>query len=405
MHYARELTAQVLLAALLLAAAAPAAHATDYHWIGAGTGGNIATEPLNTTTQWNNPANWQEGKVPTSTDKAILPLANAGYVNAQTAVVQGLRVDGPSQDGAFYIGAGAAVSTPGGWGVNVGLYSQGRILQTGGSLTVGAGLSVGAGAGGNGSYRLEGGTLTSKFDEYIGYLSTGTFTQTGGTHIAQGALNVGYGGKGVLNMGGGTLTAGSLIVGFGGTLNVTNAQAVVRAGQFTLQPGSSLTGVAGSQVHIISQNNPYFYIYSQDEAALAGLADLTVVFDGDTTGWIGALEVAGADRGPTLAGFEDNFALGGLVLGYGNPARVALLDRVDNGNRSSAEALYVHNLTIGAGSRLDLGGLNLYYDGTLLNQGTIIGGSPQFVPEPATVGILVAGLAGLLIRTGRKAWA
>jgi hypothetical protein len=37
-----------------------------YHWIGAGTGGNTATDPNDPTTLWGDPNNWWEGRVPTS---------------------------------------------------------------------------------------------------------------------------------------------------------------------------------------------------------------------------------------------------------------------------------------------------------------------------------------------------
>ena len=57
--------------------AAPAAWATDYHWIGAGTGGNMATDPADPTTQWAGAANWQEGSAPDASGIVYLPLANA----------------------------------------------------------------------------------------------------------------------------------------------------------------------------------------------------------------------------------------------------------------------------------------------------------------------------------------
>ena len=59
-----------------------AAGADDFHWQGAGTGGNTATDPADPTTLWDQPGNWQEAAVPGEWDTAYLPLANPGYVNA-----------------------------------------------------------------------------------------------------------------------------------------------------------------------------------------------------------------------------------------------------------------------------------------------------------------------------------
>ena len=82
-------------------------------------------------------------------------------------------------------------------------------------------------------------------------------------------------------------------------------------------------------------------------------------------------------------GFTGNFTLGSLTIGSTSPARVKLVDNVNNGNRgnhNAAEALYVQNVTVAAGSTLNLNGLKLYYHGTLSNQGTITGGTPILVP-------------------------
>jgi len=239
--------------------------------------------------------------------------------------------------------------------------------------------------------------LTSKFDEYIGYLSTGTFTQTGGTHTVGGELSIGEGGTGVLNVGGGTLTASTLEVYGNGMVNITSAQAAIKTGQLTLGSGSTLTAVAGSQIHI-NGLAPTFTNLSRDENALAGLENVALVFDGNEKPAAVILEVAGRDYGATTQGFSDNFALGSLVVGQINPLTVYLFDSTDNGNRASPEALYVHDLSIGSGSTLNLHGFDLYYDGTLDNQGAITGGNAIFVPEPGTLLLLAAGLSLLKAR-------
>ena len=78
-----------------------------------------------------------------------------------------------------------------------------------------------------------------------------------------------------------------------------------------------------------------------------------------------------------------------------------LEDAFDNGNRTSFEALYVHDLVIGAGSTLDLNGLHLYYDGTFAGEGSVLGGAPAWVPEPATLAFILFGSITLLRRRHR----
>ena len=91
-------------------------------------------------------------------------------------------------------------------------------------------------------------------------------------------------------------------------------------------------------------------------------------------------------------------------MGGDAAAMLRLEDLADNGNRSSAEALYVHDLIVGPGSTLDLGGLAVYYDGQFVNEGSIIGGAPMSVPEPSTIFPLMVGLLALARRgqVGRR---
>ena len=97
-------------------------------------------------------------------------------------------------------------------------------------------------------------------------------------------------------------------------------------------------------------------------ANVAGLSNVTQVFAGGPLGAspIGNYEVAGADVGPVLAGFTNNFDYAGVSVGDGTTVgNMRLIDLIDNG-AAGAEALYVDTLTVTAGSTLDLNGLNLY---------------------------------------------
>ncbi len=75
-------------------------------------------------------------------------------------------------------------------------------------------------------------------------------------------------------------------------------------------------------------------------------------------------------------------------------ASVQLADLIDNQpDWEGAEALYVKELIIGPGSHLDLNGLNIYYLSSDIAPGTLISsGSMIAVPEPSTLGLLVAGI-------------
>ena len=396
----------LLFAAAVLAATfcgRPAARADDFHWIGAGTGGNTATDPANPTTQWNNPANWQEAAAPGPGDTPLLPLANAGYVYAQSGQVSGLLVNGPSAQGAYHIGDGADVTMPPSFCLAAGYSGMGRVLQTGGSLTtIGVVLGGWDVSSGWGSYELQGGTLavtgTSSLLD-IGYRGTGVFTQTGGTASVQGAMYVGrMGGNGMLNVGGGTLRVGGLYVGDAsstGALKISNAETEFQITKMYFGPNSTFTAVPGTAIRVVGIG-PLFFHSSTDESALEDLEQVTMIFGGDDKLRGALFEVAGRDFGPTSGAFAHNFTLGSLVVGDAYPVALYLRDDADNGNRSSAEALYVHNLAVGPGSTLNLGGLNLYYDGWFVNQGTVVGGSPVYVPEPCTMALIGAGL-GLLV--------
>jgi hypothetical protein len=274
---------------------------------------------------------------------------------------------------------------------------------------IGALMVGGSAATGQGYYDLQGGTLSVtgvSSAEYIGWRGTGVFTQTGGTHIVDNALYVGRAeswapGSGVLNIGGGTLRTGSLYLGdaySSAALNITDSAARIEAAFITLGPGSTLSVVLGAEIHM-TKATPWFIIGSREESALADLDRLVLVFDGADAGSFGRIEAASRDLGASLAGFADNFALGTVILGASNPGGIRLMDSVDNGNRNGPEAVYLHDLTIGPGSTLDLQGLHLYYDGTIRNFGSIYGGTPIFVPEPNALLLLGAGLVAL--RMGR----
>ena len=88
----------------------------------------------------------------------------------------------------------------------------------------------------------------------------------------------------------------------------------------------------------------------------------SLVFTSDTDS---DLWVRGANQGPFSFGFDENFGFGDLTLEQGD-----LTFQQSVGGR----AQYVRNLTVAAGSTLDLNGIPLYYIGDFVNDGQVIGG-------------------------------
>lgn len=295
--------------------------------------------------------------------------------------------------------------------------------QNGGSCQVWDGLSVG-----RGTYELHGGDLLSAnfsaaaLDIRGGqsFLQTGgdhtvadtayvrgCYEQTGGVLVAEGRFFV-LGQNASYVISGGTASFSELIAGptFGGLepgeIRIANASASLSvATRLCLGPKGTLAAVPGATVCVgdASVENQ-----STDESALAGLSNLGLVFQG-AGGGTATLEVGGMDLGAELEGFRENFALASISLGGEAYPSVRLVDAYDNGNRGGpagvAEALYLHNLTLGPGSTLDMNTLHIYYDGVFLSQGAILNGQPVFVPEPGTLALLaVGGLLAMRRRMG-----
>ncbi len=249
-----------------------------------------------------------------------------------------------------------------------------------------------------------------------------------------------------LSMGGGTVEVTNLVVAntyyssnplaysSRGKVEITNAAAVIEVKEKLHLKGifAEFTAVEGSTIHmtdaIVSGNCPNWAFchwaadfdigaddgttdYSPDPAKMAGLNNLTLIFEGglvfdeDTA----TLEVAGdksigaAAGGTDYLGLFENYALNMLQVGGADNAEVYLVDNRDNGYAN--EALYVRNLIINTGSTLDLNGQTLYYLNGTFNGSvadTAGGGALIQIPEPATVVLLGIGGIGVLIRRKRR---
>ncbi|MHA3772728.1 beta strand repeat-containing protein [Verrucomicrobiota bacterium sgz303538] len=140
-----------------------------------------------------------------------------------------------------------------------GAYTQkGGVVDVTGATTA-SHLVIGAGAGGNGSYKLEAGSLTAKFIHVGGGTTnpagaaTGTFLQTGGTVNVTGGTNEGElivgdtsGTSGKYEITGGSLTTKQLYVGVQGANPTVGDRSFVQSGgQVTVSDNLTLGGYAG----------------------------------------------------------------------------------------------------------------------------------------------------------------
>ena len=282
------------------------------------------------------------------------------------------------------------------------------VTQSGGLCTIGGSLLLGCDLGGTGVYVLSGGSLSAGSGT-IGRHGYGNFTQAGGAAYFGGLLVGQYAdATGVCTLAWGELTTGgSLIVSqsgkmvqiagrdiawdvqvdghyamYGGGLT---AETLGVTGQFVLWQGADVSISRRLSLGGLGRHSPIFAAergarirmtgsqtevtnQSTDPAAMRGLTQLYLFFDGPG-GAGGTIEAAGKDLGPVAAGFCDNFALGVLEVGAGEPRNLLrLLDEFDNQpDWTGSEALYVDKLVLRKGATVGTGGLGLYY----CNGGTI----------------------------------
>ena len=337
-------------------------------------------------------------------------LKGGFYQDAGTTTVTGhVWVGGPwiglGALGRLELAGSAVFSAPVEY---VGSHAQGEVYQNGGTHNVGE-LYLGDIPLRGSYYELNAGTLNAG-NVYIGNQSgvppaDSTFLQTGGVSNITGNLFLGNDNDtGTYEMRGGQLVVGgqckvgnnllqsnlilrsgaaqfnSLQVGPAGDATHTSLLAIYGpdpyvqvSGNLSFGPGARVQADPQSAIHMTGAN---FENKSTSEPNLAGLANLTLIYDNQSPGATDTFEIASTDLGRNPAGFVNNFALGGIELD--NNALVELVDSFNNGNRNgvggAAEALYVDQLILEAGSTLDLNNLHLYVCDLEDQGGTILNG-------------------------------
>jgi len=281
-------------------------------------------------------SNWSNGE-PTSGDSAYID-GGASASNFVTITQSGEVCANLSV--GINKGTGTINMTSGSLAVGVDEYigrkGVGHINQSGGEHTVGQHWYLGFSYSGS-TYNLSGGTLNITSNDYGAYIAWGVdgiFTQTGGTFISENYFVVGQSGSGIYDISGGTCTADKALVGNNGT---------------------GLLKITGDDATINVEH------YTQNDKGT-----LESVIDADGISTINVLNEA---------------TLGGA------------LTIVDSG---AAPGTYTILSAVG-GISGSFSAVNLPSSDWSYNIGandlTV-----TFVPEPATIGLIAFGLAGLLRR-------
>ena len=378
-------------------------------WQGAGTGGNTASDPTDSTTQWNSSSNWLDGKAPSAETDAKISMDCGGTVYAASAEMQYLYVDGQSRNGRMKVDNGTELSVN--MNMFVGQQGYGHVIQEGGVVRVkgfpedttgvGFGLYVGHGEGSTGKYELRGGQLIAEKDEFIGNGSCdGSFTQTGGTHSAKNLNIAGSGqGTGYLMEGGELMVSGKEVIDGHqfvqtGGRNTVDELHVNGTGSYNLSGGTLDAHFIGS--------SPTQLTFTGGRLQTSG-ALFTLINDGGTFSPNGYTWFSGKDAGYTqnsgvldieIASLRDHDSLNlngnawlggelrvsfldGYTPNYGDQFGILNSKQIDSFTMTIPEDFYA-----------------VIYDNTL---------SLVYIPEPGSLALLGACAAASLMRRRRRA--
>ena len=299
--------------------------------------------------------------------------------------------------------------------ISVGERGEGRFVQSGGTVAITrSALEIAIRQFGTGTYELSGdGTLTMPRMQ-MSIWGDGAFIQDGGSVEVLREMELapwsGTTASALYRISAGSLTVAEMYIGSealsSGTFDIAGASGdITISEQLTVKGTGVIRAVPGATIHMTGS---HFENESTDPAALAGLENISFIFEGGP-GQNDTFEVAGEDLGgDDPAGLADNFTIDTLQLGGSDVGVLQLVDLFDNqaDGQTVGEALYVKNLIVGPGSSLDLNGLNLYYLAADLDPtGEIIGGMPtEIIPEPATLILMAGGLPLLLKRKRKSRW-
>ncbi len=351
------------------------------------------------------------GGIVSGLDGATLEVTNhatatqdAGLVRAKT-----IQLGGTDGGGTYRLAATGELEITSGGSLAVGGASAGRFdwyrsgglsaplvrISPAGTLAMGFDFDAPSLASGS----LFGGTLAGIENATLLVTQGAVASQSGGT-VKLGTLSLGEGLAGTYEISGGNLSAFNVNVNPGGTLAIDDASAQVTvSGTLTLRNGGKLSAVHGSLITLTGSNVKNESRRPED---LEGLGELTLAFQPIVIAVTDLMELAGKDLGADMRGFDANFALGTLIVGKpdGSSHVNLLLADVFRNLGPDPEALYVHDIYVYDNAVLNMDFLHVYYDGTLIANGQIFNGSPQYIPEPATLAMLAVLALSLPKRRG-----
>jgi len=241
----------------------------------------------------------------------------------------------------------------------IGDRGTGVFVQTGGTHTVDwKYLHIGNEAGSDGTYEMRGGSLVTPYLD-VGIDGTGRLIQSGGSITV--AHPVVVSSLSTYSVSGGTLNADGLRVD--GTLAVTASGAHFQlGGLLSFGPSARFTAAPGAAIHVVAA---IFTQQSTDPSEMTALSNLTLVLEGGDTGdnrYRCSVAATGADLGTDPLGWTDNFAIGTLHLGRPDIGSIQLYDYYDNQQDGpDNEAVYVDWLVLKPGAKIEFNDLNLYF--------------------------------------------
>jgi outer membrane autotransporter protein len=203
----------------------------------------------------------------------------------------------------------------------IGYQGLGAFNQSGGSITVTSDLILGDWIAGSGAYALSGGSLFTN-NTVVGNGGSGTFTQTGGSHTVSHTLTLAAipGRSGTYNLQGGSLTAGTVNLNLGGAFSQTGGN--LNAAIFNQQGGT----VAGA----LSNHGTFNYISGTFSGRLLNYGAANFNADFTAANGLANYSAMGIDAGRTVTlngqGLDNQGSLvvngtligGGPLLNYTN---------------------------------------------------------------------------------------